>query len=189
MPGTLDLIRYTVLGVFAVSAAAALGSWAVTTRRINPFGRAGQFIRKATDPVLEPMERWLVRRGKNPQTAPWWLLGITVVGGILVITVSDWVVGTFLQGSAALRSGPRAIIRLLMYYAGQLVILALIIRVIASWFGKGRYNPWIRPTYLLTDWIVEPLRRIVPPIGMFDITPIVAWIVMQVLLSIVLRIV
>lgn len=186
---TLELIRYAVLGLFVLSTAAALGSWAVTTRRISPFGRTAQLIRKTTDPIFEPMERWLVRRGKNPQHAPWWLVGITVVAGILVITLSDWAVGTFVRGGAALRAGPRAVIRLLVYYAGQLVILALIVRVIASWFGKGRYNPWIRPAYLLTDWIVEPLRRIVPPIGMFDITPIIAWVVMQVLLSIVLRII
>ncbi len=130
-----------------------------------------------------------MRRGKNPQHAPWWLVAGTVIGGILVITLSEWLITTVLRGGAALRAGPRATFRLLVYYTGQLVILALIVRVIASWFGKGRYHPWIRPAYFLTDWIVEPLRRIVPPVGMFDITPIVAWVVMQVLLSIVLRII
>jgi YggT family protein len=33
----------------------------------------------------------------------------------------------------------------------------------------------MRPAYVLTDWMVEPLRRVVPPIGMFDLTPLVAW--------------
>jgi len=69
------------------------------------------------------------------------------------------------------------------------LIIALIVRVIGSWFGKGRFNRWMRPAYRLTDWIVEPLRRFVPPIGMIDITPLVAWLLLQIGLGIVLRVI
>jgi len=48
--------------------------------------------------------------------------------------------------------------------------------VIASWFGLFRYSRWIRPAYILTDWIVEPLRRVVPPLGTMDVSPLVAWL-------------
>ena len=47
----------------------------------------------------------------------------------------------------------------------------------------------MRAAYALTDWIVEPLRRVIPPIGRFDFTPIVAWILILVLRGIVLSIV
>src|SRR5260370_23579631 len=30
----------------------------------------------------------------------------------------------------------------------------------------------------LTDWLVEPIRRVVPPIGMFDLSPILALVVL-----------
>jgi uncharacterized protein YggT (Ycf19 family) len=33
----------------------------------------------------------------------------------------------------------------------------------------------MRPAYTLTNWLVEPLRRIIPPFGMIDATPIIAW--------------
>ncbi|MDH3369068.1 MAG: hypothetical protein OEO17_14605 [Gemmatimonadota bacterium] len=89
-----DLIRYTVFGVFVFSGAVAAGTWAVRTRRINPFGRTGQLVRKVSDPVLQPLESYLLKRGGNPQQAGWWLLGISVVGGILVITAMDWVAMT-----------------------------------------------------------------------------------------------
>ena len=58
--------------------------------------------------------------------------------------------------------------------------------MVGSWFGVGRYRGWMRPFYWLTDWIVEPLRRIVPRVGMFDLTPIIAWIVILVLQGILL---
>ncbi|HLZ46338.1 MAG TPA: YggT family protein, partial [Gemmatimonadales bacterium] len=51
--------------------------------------------------------------------------------------------------------------------------------VIASWFGQFRYSRWIRPAYFLTDWLVEPLRRIVPPLGGLDLTPLVALVLLS----------
>jgi YggT family protein len=43
----------------------------------------------------------------------------------------------------------------------------------------------MRPFYLLTDWIVEPLRRIIPPLGIFDISPLVAWLLVQLVVGLV----
>ena len=31
---------------------------------------------------------------------------------------------------------------------------------------------------VLTDWIIEPIRRILPPFGMIDFSPLVAWLVL-----------
>lgn len=183
MRSLLDLLRYAVFAAFAASAAIALGSWAVRTRRISPFSGAARLIRTLTDPVIHPVERWVHRRGGNPQNAPWWLLGTVVVGGILLITVAQWLVAQLGRVSFAATGGPRGALRLVVYYTGQLVLIALIVRVIASWLGAFRYSRWMRPVYLLTDWIVEPLRRIIPPIGMIDITPLVAWIAIRIVLS------
>lgn len=158
------------------------------TRRVNPFTKTSQTIRRLADPVLEPIEHRLRERGGNPRNAGWWLLGASVVGGILLITLTEWVIVQVARLSMAGAAGPRGIFRLIVYYAAQVVIIALIVRVIGSWFGVGRFGRWMRFAYMLTDWIVEPLRKIVPPIGMIDITPIVAWLLLHIGLSIVLRI-
>ncbi|GIW51937.1 MAG: hypothetical protein KatS3mg081_1292 [Gemmatimonadales bacterium] len=178
----LEALRYTVFAVFVAAAALAFGARAVQTRRISPFSRWARVIRGVSDPVLQPIERWQLRSGGNPQNAPWWLLGFALVGGILVITLAEWIATMFGRVGEAVSGGVRSTIRLLVYYAGQLVILALIVRVVGSWFGVGRYNRWMRPAYYLTDWIVGPLRRVIPPIGWIDITPIVAWLLIQFLL-------
>jgi uncharacterized protein YggT (Ycf19 family) len=43
--------------------------------------------------------------------------------------------------------------------------------------------------YLLTDWLVEPLRRALPPVGMFDLSPLAAllvlWVIERLLLSLI----
>ncbi len=174
-----EILRYSVFGVFVVASAVAFGSWAVRTRRISPFSRTANFIRRTTDPVLHPIESQLLRRGSNPQNAEWWLLGGTVVGGIVIISGAGWIANQFIFVT---RAGPRGIIALAL----QIVTWALIIRVIGSWFGVGRHNRFMRPMYFLTDWIVEPLRKIIPPIGMIDITPIAAWFIIQILMGFLL---
>jgi YggT family protein len=184
----LEALRYAVFAVFVAAAAIAFGARAVQHRRINPFSRLGRVVRGVGDPILRPIERWQLRRGGNPQNAPWWLLGIALAGGILTITLAEWLVVLAARIGGAVSGGMQSTLRLAVYYAGQLVILALLVRVIGSWFGVGRYHRWMRPAYRLTDWIVEPLRRLIPPIGVIDITPIVAWLLIQFLfLPLVLR--
>lgn len=184
----LDLLRYAVFAAFVASALIALGSWAVRTRRISPFSGLARLIRTLTDSIIDPTERWVLQRGGNPQNAPWWLLGAAVVGGIVLITLAQWLAAMGARVSFAAQTGPRGLLRLVVYYAGQVVLIALIVRVIASWFGLGRYNRWMRPFYALTDWIVEPLRKIIPPFGMIDISPLVAWIGLRIALSLVMRV-
>jgi len=179
----LEVLRYAVFAAFVASLAVAVGSWAVRTRRISPFSGAARLIRSLTDPIINPMERWVHRRGGNPQHAPWWLLGIVVVGGILLITVAQWLVAQLARASFAANAGPRGVLRLAVYYLGQLVLIALIVRVIASWFGAFRFSRWMQPVYFLTDWIIQPLRRIIPPLGMIDITPLVAWFALRIVLN------
>jgi YggT family protein len=184
-----DTLRLAVVVVAGLAVLVALGSWAVTTRRISPFSRLARVIRGVGDPVLRPVEHWLVARGRNPQDAPWWLLGIVVVAGILVLTIFQWLWATVAELIAAGRAGPRSTVRLALYLGVQVLLFSLIARVVGSWFGAGRFNRWLRPAYLITDWIVEPLRRFIPPIGIIDITPLAAWLLLQILLSIVLRLV
>lgn len=183
----LDLIRGLAFGLFVICAFVALGSWAVMTRRINPFSKFGQSIRRFTDPVLEPVEHWVRKRGGNPRNAGWWILGGSVVGGILAITLTEWGIVQWARMSMASSAGPRGILHLVIYYAGQILIFALFARVIGSWFRVGRFNRWMRPAYVLTDWIVEPLRKIVPPMGRIDITPLVAFFLVQIVMNLVLR--
>lgn len=183
----LTILRVLVFAAFVVAVATLVGSWALRTYRLNQFGKTAQLIRRTSDPILRPVERWLVRRGGNPSNAEWWVLGGTVVGGIVVLTLAEWLIGQLAFVSRFGRGGPLAVIKLAFFYAGQVVTIALIVRVVGSWLGATRYTPLMRIVYKLTDWIVEPLRKIVPPIGPIDITPIVAWVLIQLVVSVVAR--
>src|SRR6266550_4439735 len=72
--------------------------------------------------------------------------------------------------------------------AYRILVAALVVRVIAGWFGYFRYTRWIRPAYALTDWLVEPIRRVLPIAGGFDWSPLAAWLVLVVLKWVLLSI-
>ncbi len=59
---------------------------------------------------------------------------------------------------------------------------AIIARALVSWVPIDRYHPVVRILDQITDPILAPLRRVIPPIGgAIDITPIVALILIQIL--------
>ncbi len=63
---------------------------------------------------------------------------------------------------------------------------AIIARALLSWVRPDPYNPLVQMLNQVTDPILEPLRRVIPPIGgMMDISPIVALILLQILQTIV----
>ncbi|MCC7370005.1 MAG: YggT family protein [Chloroflexi bacterium] len=61
---------------------------------------------------------------------------------------------------------------------------AIIIRALMSWFNPSPDNPIVRFVIEITEPVLAPLRRIVPRIGMIDITPIVAILLMNVILQV-----
>ncbi|MCC6431404.1 MAG: YggT family protein, partial [Gemmatimonadaceae bacterium] len=61
----------------------------------------------------------------------------------------------------------------------------LFARVISSWVGGSPYSKWWRWSFVLTEPILAPLRRVVPTIGMFDITIIVAYFGLKLLESVI----
>ena len=65
--------------------------------------------------------------------------------------------------------------------------IAIIIVVIVSWLPISPFSPWVRWAFAITEPIMRPLRQIVPRLGAFDITPIVAYLLLGLLESAFLR--
>ena len=66
--------------------------------------------------------------------------------------------------------------------------LAIFARVLFSWIHPNPYNPLVSLVHQITDPILLPLSRVIPAVGMFDITPIVAWILLDVVRRILLTV-
>ena len=66
---------------------------------------------------------------------------------------------------------------------------AIFIRVILSWFRLDPHHPFVQFIHQITEPIIGPLRRIIPSIGMIDITPVVALIILQIVQEILLSLI
>ena len=61
----------------------------------------------------------------------------------------------------------------------EVLTLTILVRVILSWFTPQPTNVLFKILYQITEPILAPLRRIIPRVGMFDFTPMVAIILLQ----------
>jgi len=67
----------------------------------------------------------------------------------------------------------------------SLYSFVIFVRVMLTWIpGLDPYNPIVQFLHQITDPVMEPARRIIPPIGMIDISPIVVMVVMSILAQI-----
>jgi YggT family protein len=184
------LARYAVFAAFILSALVAGAGWLVRTRRVSPFGGLGRALRAVSDPLIRPVEARVVRLGGNPVNTGWWLVVVVAIAGVVLLSLLDWAVRTSYRIAAAVTGGPRAMLVFLVLAIYDVLFAAVVLRVVASWFGFFRYARWMRPVYALTDWLLEPIRRILPPMGAIDWSPLVAllalYVMKQLLLGVVL---
>lgn len=68
----------------------------------------------------------------------------------------------------------------------EVLTLAILARVLLSWFRVDPYNRFVQILYQITEPVLGLFRRFVPPIGMIDITPIVALLVLQIVQRLVI---
>jgi YggT family protein len=65
--------------------------------------------------------------------------------------------------------------------AAQLLALLIIVRALLTWIPSVDYgHPVIRAIVRVTDPLLLPIRRLVPPLGGIDVTPIAALLLIQV---------
>ena len=174
------------LGVgFAVIAAA---DWGARTRRLSPFGGTSRFLRGTVDPRLAGIERQVVRAGGQPSTTPWWALIAFIVMALLLLAAVDMLSGIVREVAYAADAGGTGYLYLVIRWAFAFLRLALLIRVLSSWFPRAAGSKWLRWSFGATEWLLRPLRRVIPSLGMVDITPIVAYFILQITEGLVSRV-
>ena len=175
------LVRTLVFASVAILAVLFLLDWLARTRKLNPFNPIARSVRRAIDPLILPIERRVVRAGGLPSSAPIWALVAAVIVGVILVSGVDWVLGSIVSLWFAATSGPMGLFVFLVRLTFGVLQLALLVVVVVSWLPISPYSPWVRWAFVLTEPILRPLRGIVPSLGAFDITPIVAYFVLQII--------
>ena len=146
---------------------------------INPFSWSARTIRRLTDSPVDPIRRVLSGFRVDPKYAPLVAILLSIILGWfalqLVTSITNTIAGILLSVREQAFS---ATVGYVLYGLVGFYILLLFIRIIFSWGTVSYRNRVMRFLVNVTDPLLLPLRRIVPPLGMFDISPIVAFIIL-----------
>lgn len=183
-----QLLRTVLLAGGIVLAGVATADWAVRTRRINPFSGIARFMRGRVEPRLAGVERQITRVGGHPASTPWWALLVYVVFAALLLASIDLIASLVHDVLLATSLGAAGVLALVLRWTFAILRLALILRVIASWFPPLATRRWMSWSFGATDWMLRPLRRVIPTLGVMDITPIVAYFALQIAEWLILRV-
>ena len=156
----------------------------------NPFGSVGRFsykLKKLTDRFVYPAARLLAQFRVDTRLAPLVTIFISVVLAYFALGIIS---NTFfiVDGlSAAIKANnAKALIGFVLYGLLSIYILFIFIRFISSWFVFAR-NTFLDFVHRVTDPILIPARRLIPTIGMFDISAMLVLLLLGFLQTIILR--
>lgn len=183
---TIVVARMAFLVIGVGTAVGSALAWGVRTRRISPFSAVARVTRSVMDPLIGPVELRVIRAGGGGAAAPWWALVAVLLAGFALLALLNFVRDALVQAYVASSRGTGGIVRLAVMWSFAVLQLAILARVILSWVG-GTYSRFGRIVVGMTEWLVGPLRRVLPTFGAFDLSPIVAWILLNIVQGLVLR--
>ncbi len=131
-----------------------------------------QFIVKITNPVIMPLRR-IIPPYKGIDLASFFVL--------LILEFLKLVIIVYLKAGVI----PGVIGLLVMAFADILDIIldvffwAIILYIIISWINPVTHSPIVVILYLLSEPLLRPARRLIPPISGFDISPIPVLIILH----------
>jgi YggT family protein len=146
---------------------------------LNPFGWSSLTIRRLTDPLISPVRRALMGFGVDPKYSPLVTILLAVLLGWFALQLVSSIANTLAGILFSLRE--HAVVPVVGYVLYGLLgfyTLLIFIRIIFSWGMVSYSNRVMRFLVNATEPMLGPLRRMVPPLGTFDISPIVAFIIL-----------
>ena len=140
--------------------------------RADFYNPISQFLVTVTNPPLVPLRRVIPGFAGIDMAAVLLLVGLEVLKFVvLYLALYQLIPNVF--GLLVLAVGE------LLQTAVNIYFFAIIIMVIASWIASGAYNPLLAVLSSLTEPLMRPARRLMPPIGGFDLSPLIVLIGLQ----------
>jgi YggT family protein len=145
---------------------------------LNPFGWASRTVRRLTDWLVFPVRGGLRDVGADPKFAPLVVILIAILLGFFLAWLAETIFVTVIGVIESTQRG--AIITLfgyIIYGLLSLYLLLISMRIVFGWARLSYRNRLMRFLVDMTEPLLGPLRRMIPPLGMFDISPLVAGLI------------
>jgi YggT family protein len=150
----------------------------------NPFGKIGRFshwLKKKTDNLVRPAAFFLARFNASTKLAPLLPLGLSLILGYFTLSFGWRFLFAFKGIADSLASGKfPALLGFILSVIITFIIFCVIFRIIFSYFLDYSHKV-LKFFTVITDPIMLPFQRLIPPIGYVDISPIVVLLVLNIL--------
>ena len=151
---------------------------------LNPFAWASRTIRRLTDVFVMPVRSSLRQLGMEPKFAPLVVILVVIVLGYFAGWLAGTTIGTIFGVLQSVQAGaPIMAVGFVIYGLLAIYLILILARVIFSWAQITYRNRLMRFLVNTTEPLLGPLRRMLPPLGWLDISPIVATLIIWFLLA------
>jgi YggT family protein len=145
---------------------------------LNPFTWTSRTIRRLTDSFVLPVRRFLLRFSVDPKFSALIVILVTILLGWFFLWLTEELARTILGVVLSIQQArPIAAIGFILYGALSIYNVLIFIRIVFSWAMLTSSNRLMRFLINVTEPLLGPLRRMIPPLGMMDISPIFAFII------------
>ena len=174
-------VFYAIATIILVVIALMLARLILNKADLNPFSRPVIMVRRWTDPMVNPVRRPLVQMGISPNVTPLVVILVAIVLGYFATLFITTVLGTVKGLLYSVRDGrPIAVVGYVIYGVLAMYSLMIFARIVMSW-GVSAHNRLLHFLIRVTEPVLAPFRRIIPPIGFMDISPIVVFFLLDLL--------
>ena len=143
--------------------------------RADFYNPISQFIVKATNLPLRPLRRVIPGLAGIDMASLVLLLVVVILELLLLSVVANLPLPT-LPGMIAL--AVVEVLKLIIY----VLLFSVFVLALLSWISQGGYNPVANLLYQITAPVLRPARRLLPPMGGLDLSPMVVMIVLYLLI-------
>ncbi len=144
---------------------------AMSWQRVNTGNPLAHFVYTVTNPVVGPLRR-VVPTWRGSELAPLVaLLAVQILATLVLLVLAAGA----LPGLVNLL---RIALISLILTTTRIYFFIIIVRVLISWISPGTYNPMSSMLVTLSEPLLRPVRRLIPPIGGFDLSPLIVLIVL-----------
>ncbi|MGY8814335.1 MAG: YggT family protein [Gammaproteobacteria bacterium] len=148
--------------------------------RADFYNPISQFLITATNPPLKYIRRIIPGYKGNDWSS---IVLMFLIKSIEILLLSLIVRGDVPALAGLIILSFAQLLNLIIY----IFIISIFIQVILSWINPGAYNPATVIIYKLTDPLLRPARKLIPPMGGLDFSVLVVFIILQLTLILIVN--
>jgi len=162
---------YLISTIFTLYLALVMLRFLLQLVRADFHNPLSQFVVKVTNPPLRILRRIIPGLGGID------LSSVVLMGALQVLMI--WLIHLANAQAVTITGMLLMALAELISLMLNIFLVAIIVQVILSWVAPRGYNPVVSLIYSLTEPVLRPARRLLPPISGIDFSPLVAFLAMN----------